>query len=214
MTAKNSSSLVITDPQVAAVLIKDNVAAYLAQFIGKENSIHQAAIAVNAKINAMAYWVKRFLEFGLINITRIESRGGSAIKHYQSVATEFLFAADLLEGFGNAEILAQIMQRDYNRFTRSVAAFGTHLTPDWRLRVFGDAYGYGVDLEPVFASPPQQPFPKKPLHDWATITMTAEKASEFRSELEALFERFKASTQAGSDAPRFIMHVGFVKEAP
>jgi hypothetical protein len=214
MTAKNSSSLVITDPQIAAVLIKDNVAAYLAQFMGQENTIKQAAAAVNAKLNAMAYWVKRFLKFGLINVTRIESRGGNSIKHYQSVAAEFLFSADLLEGFNNAEILARIMERDYTRFTRSVAEFGTQLTPDWRLRVFGDVHGYGVDLEPVFAQASQLPFPRRPLHDWATITMPAEKAAEFCAELEALFERFKSSAQFGTDTPRFMMHVGFVKQAP
>jgi hypothetical protein len=213
MTAKNSSSLTITDPQIAAVLIKDNVAAYLAQFIGKENTIKEAAEAVNAKLNAMAYWVNRFVAFGLLKITRTESRGGSAIRHYQSVATEFLFATNLLEGFNNTEILERIMQRDYSRFTHSVAEFGTRLTPDWRIRVFRDNYGHGVHLEPVFMQPPQQPFPKRPLHDWATITMPAEKAAEFRAELEALFERFKSSVQFGTDTSRFIMHVGFVKEA-
>jgi hypothetical protein len=214
MTVQKPTSLEITDPQIAALLIKENVSAYLAQFVGKETTVKDAALAVNVKLNIMAYWANRFLKFGLIQITRIETRGGSAIKHYQSVAAEFALSTNLLEGFNNTEILERIMQRHYGRFTHSVAEYGTRLTPDWRLRLFRDAYGYGLHLEPIFQQPPlAHLIPKRPLHDWADITMPAEKAAEFRAELEALFERFKTNVHLDPQMPRFIMHVGFVEDA-
>ncbi len=218
MTAPALTRLEITDAKIAALLIKENVSAYLAQFIGSETTVKAAAQQTKTKLNVMAYWANRFCQLGLIRVTRVETRGGSAIKHYQSVAAEFVFSSTLLEGFSNTEILESIMLRHYRQFSRSVAEFGTRLTPDWRLRLFRDNFGYGLHLEPMFTQAQLEPqmlrqLPKRPLHDWADITMPIEKAAEFRLELEALFERFKTSVQLEPDLPRFTMHVGFVEDA-
>jgi hypothetical protein len=176
--------LEITDARTAGLFVKPHVAAYLAQFIGAETTVKQAATQTGTKLNVMAYWAARFLALGLTTVTRTERRGGSAVKHYRSVADEFVLAANLLEGLSSAELLQHIMARHYDHFSRNVAEAGLRLTPDWRLRLFRDAGGHGLHLEPVLpeGSAPPGP-PPRPLHDWAEVSLTAEDAASFRHEL-------------------------------
>ena len=206
-----SGQMEITDPRVAALFVKPHVAGYLAQFIGAETTVKRAALRVNTKLNVMAYWAERFLNLGLILVARVESRAGSAVKVYQSVAREFIISVDRLEGLTNNEVLQRIMHRHYDPFSENVAASGLRLTDSWQLRLFRDATGYGLHLEPIFQQPPPQPLPRRALHDWADITLPAREAAEFHQELAELFERFKGAVSLEPNLPRFMMHVGFVE---
>lgn len=204
------SRLEITDPDVAALFIKEHVAAYLSQFIGAEITIAKAANQTNVKLNVMAYWAGRFLKLGLIRVTKTETRGGSAIKHYQSVTNEFIVPVHLFENMTGDVLLKHIQQRDYNHFSHNVANVGLKLTEDWQLRLFRSPTGFGLHLEPVFQEMPKV-IPRRPLHDFAEIAMPTAQAAQFYSELEALFERFRLTKHFDAELPRFIMHVGFVE---
>ena len=210
MTAPNSTCLEITDPDVAAMLIKESVGLYLMQFVGAEITIAQAAERISLKLNVMAYWAGRFLKFGLIRITRTETRGGSAIKYYQSVAEEYIIPTHLFKNLTEEALLQHIQQRDYTIFSRNVARAGFKITPDWQLRLLRVYTGHGVYLEPIFRTAPTAPI-RRPLHDFANVNMPKAQAEQFYTELGALFERFRAVGHLEPDLPRFIMHVGFVE---
>ncbi len=217
MTEQKLTSFVtkeIKQPRIATLFMKKHVSNYLAQFIGTETTVKNAALEVGVKLNVMAYWTNRFLKLNLIQITRIETRAGSAIKYYQAVADEFIFPVVPLEGLDNTELLQRIMQRDYDRFSQNVAAVGFRLTEHWQLRLYRDQKGACLNLQPM--SQPAQTLnhfssERRPLHDWAEATMPADQADKFYIELQALFERFRANTILESGLPRFIMHIGFVE---
>jgi hypothetical protein len=218
MTAQNLTSpnqtdadrLEISDPKIAALFVKDHVSSYLAQFIGAETTVKMAAARAGVKLNTMAYWAQRFAKLDLICVTRIETRGGSAIKHYQATAEEFIVPIELLEGLSATTVLQLVMQRDYDRFTSSVSANGMKLTPDWHLRLFRDGGGHGLHLEPTnLRTAPTS----RPLHDWCSTPMLARDAAVFHQELAALLERFKNAVRHEPGLPRFLMHVGFVEDA-
>jgi hypothetical protein len=204
-------TLVISDPGVAALFLKDNLPAYLAQFIGTESTVKRAAQNTDTKLNVMAYWARRFLHLGLLRRTRIEARGGSAITHYRSSANQFIIPVHLIAGFTQTEILQRVMARDYDRFSRFVVNMGTKLTPDWQLRLYRDHAGYGTDLEPAHLPQAQAPMPKRPLHDWAYIHLPEQEAAAFREELVSLFERMKRASQPASGLTPYAIHVGFVR---
>lgn len=213
LTSPNLTStdrLEITDPKIAALFIKDHVSSYLAQFIGAEITLKKAALQIGAKLNVMAYWAARFLNLGLIRVTRTETRGGSAIKHYRAVANEFIVPIALLEGFTTTEVLQNTMRRDYDRFSRSVSAAGIRLTPDWHIRLYRNDWGHGTPLEPSMRP---TSLVLRPLHDFVYVTMPAPEAAEFHQELAALLERFRNAVGHESGLPRFLMHVGFVEDA-
>jgi hypothetical protein len=201
--------LEITDPKVAALFVKAPISGHLAQFIGAETTVKMAAARAGVKLNTMAYWAQRFTKLGLICVTRIETRGGSAIKHYQATAEEFIVPIELLEGLSATTVLQLVMQRDYDRFSRSVSANGLKLTPDWHLRLFRDGGGHGLHLEPTKLRTPTS----RPLHDWCSTPMLARDAAVFHQELAALLERFKDAARHEPGLPRFLMHVGFVEDA-
>ena len=213
MTALNQTCtdrLEITDPKIAALFIKDHVSSYLAQFIGADITLKKAASQIGAKLNVLAYWAARFVKLGLIRVTRTETRGGSAINYYRAVADEFIVPIALLEGFTATEVLQNTMRRDYERFSRSVAAAGLKITPDWHIRLYRDDWGHSTPLEP--STPPQSSV-LRPLHDFVYATMPVSQAAIFRSELAALLERFKNAALTESGLPRLLMHVGFVEDA-
>jgi hypothetical protein len=127
MTEQNLTwpeTLVITNPGVAALFLKDNLPAYLAQFIGAESTVKRAAQNTGTKLNVMAYWARRFLHLGLLRVTRLEARGGSAITHYRSSANQFIVPIHLIAGFTQTEILQRVMARDYDRFSTFVVNTG------------------------------------------------------------------------------------------
>jgi hypothetical protein len=116
---------------------------------------------------------------------------------------------ELLEGLSATTVLQLVMQRDYDRFSRSVSANGLKLTPDWHLRLFRDGGGHGLHLEPTkLRTAPTS----RPLHDWCSTPMLARDAAVFHQELAALLERFKNAVQHEPGLPRFLMHVGFVED--
>jgi hypothetical protein len=202
--------LEISDPNIAALFVKDHVSSYLAQFIGAEITLKKAAAQIGVKLNVLAYWAARFLNLGLIRVTSIETRGGSAIKHYRAVANEFIVPTKLLEGFTTTEVLQNTMRRDYDRFSRSVSAAGIRLTADWHIRLYRNDWGHGTPLEP--STPPTSAAPR-PLHDFVYVTMPAREAAAFYRELEALLGRFRGAARHEPGSPRFLMHVGFVEDA-
>ena len=219
-----SGRLEITDPKIAALFIKDHVSSYLAQFIGADISLKNAALNIGAKLNVMAYWAARFVNLGLIRVTRTTTRGGSAIKHYRAVANEFIVPIALLEGFTTTEVLQNTMRRDYNRFSRSVSAAGIRLTADWHIRLYRNDWGHGTPLEPstrqistqstsTQSISTQSALAPRPLHDFVYVTMPAQEAAAFHQELAALLERFRDAARHEPGLPRFLMHVGFVEDA-
>lgn len=207
------STLEITDPGMAQLLIKEHVAGYLAQFIGVETTVGQAASRLGVRLNVMAYWTARFLRLNLVAITRTERRSGSAVNHYRSVAEEFTVSVGLIGGLNAAELLERVSAREYHPFCRNVSAAGLRLTPDWQLRLHRVDRGYGLSLEPCRAAE-LAGLPDRPLHDWCTVPLPAADALAFQRELAELLERFKRAARESPDLPHFTMHVGFVLHTP
>jgi hypothetical protein len=83
---------------------------FIAPFIAKERSLSEAAKIVGVKLNAMNYWVKRLLEMKLIQQTRSESRKGSAVRYYRSVADEIIVPVELIPKESYEVVLQEQMQ--------------------------------------------------------------------------------------------------------
>ena len=68
----------------------------LESFVGGECTVKEAAVQTRVPLNLMHYHVMKFLELGLLEVTRFEKRRGRAVKHYRAVADGFFVPYDSL----------------------------------------------------------------------------------------------------------------------
>jgi hypothetical protein len=79
----------VEDPRACEVLTDRALLPVLAQFIGSENTIGNAAASLEMTVTAVYKLVKRFEHLGLLRVVRHEARIGRAIQYYQTVAETF-----------------------------------------------------------------------------------------------------------------------------
>jgi hypothetical protein len=62
---------------------------YFEPFIARDRTVKEAAEAVGCNLDTMLYRVRKFLNAGLLKVTRVEKRAGRPIKHYRSTSEAF-----------------------------------------------------------------------------------------------------------------------------
>ena len=75
----------VENAHLADLLRKPMVLRYLSPFLGQERSTSQAAKDINVEIHTLMPWVKRFIDLGLIEVSRTEKRAGKPIKSYSAI---------------------------------------------------------------------------------------------------------------------------------
>ena len=209
--------LVVRDERTAAFLNDEAKARLLFPFIAREISMAQAALEVGLKLNVMGYWVKRLLEMGLIEMTRLERRHGSPIRHYRSVTDQIIVPIALMPTVSDEELLMRRVDWHMRTFQRSAAYQGRKLYPDWHLRFYRNEDGrISWAFEPSFA-PGQAPVESPPgLDIWGIFWLAAEEAAELHRTLQATIRQLlpiSAARKAAGGTPHYMVHVGLVQIA-
>src|SRR5690625_477895 len=101
MKDKNLSSvqdgafLLTADETQARLLASPRDDRFFHPFWGRSNTVAGAAAELGESLGAVHYRVGKFLDAGLLEVTRTEPRHGRAIRHYRSVADAFFIPAGL-----------------------------------------------------------------------------------------------------------------------
>jgi hypothetical protein len=206
---------VVRDERTAAFLNEESKARLLFPFVARETSLAQAASEVGVKLNVMGYWVKRLLEMGLIEMTRLEPRHGSPIRHYRSVTDQIIVPVALMPSVSDEELLMRRVDWHMRTFQRSAALQGRKLYPDWHLRFYRNEGGRITwAFEPSIA-PGQAPVESPPgLDMWGQFWLSAEEAAELHRTLEDTIRRLlpiSAARKAVGGTPHYMVHVGLVE---
>jgi hypothetical protein len=188
----------ITNPEAARVMNNPMVFRMLSPFLGRENTVGGAAKLIGISNVKMFRQVKRFLELGLLKITRLETRAGKPIKHYRTVAPGFfvphtLLASETLE----VEFLAQnsfwehILARAIGATSRDAmrnagSYFFRNDQGDLR-KVTGHIGGLNTLPENVSPNPSQTPV----WSDWSVMMLEPEDARALYEDMANLFKRYK-----------------------
>ena len=94
--ATESSTLVVTNKEAAAVLGDPASLRLLAPFLGHERTLKGVATDLEVPLSTLYKRVTRFVSLGLVKITRETARNGRAIKHYRCVADAFFVPGHLV----------------------------------------------------------------------------------------------------------------------
>ena len=85
----SSKILRLENPKACAVLADREQLRLLGAFLARENTISSAAEELGVNPTKLYKQVQRFLELGLVKITRFEKRNGRATKYYRSSSDQF-----------------------------------------------------------------------------------------------------------------------------
>jgi hypothetical protein len=86
-------------------------------FLGRQQSLSQAAADLGTSLNRMQYQISRLLELGLLRVTRTEPRAGRAIKHYTAIG-EHLFLPFDTTSFATLE---EALERAFAMLSRGLS---------------------------------------------------------------------------------------------
>jgi len=99
-TLTRPQTLNIEDRAVSEKLLVMQRLKYLEPFMEQPRTLSEAAKMLDISLSRYNYWVKYFLEHGLVDIVFEKERSGTPIKYYWCSADTFLFVAntqDLIE---------------------------------------------------------------------------------------------------------------------
>jgi hypothetical protein len=143
--------------------------------------------------------VQHFLELGLLEVTKLETRAGKAIKHYRSVAPGFFIPHTLLpsetlevEYLTEDDFWRRCLARGIAAITQdAMSSVGSYIfrnDQDEIRKVTGPSGG--LHRLPEQGSP--QPHMPPIWSDWSVVILEPEDARAFYRDMVELFRRYKA----------------------
>lgn len=205
---KSSSIKIISDAKAADTLINPKTLRMLEPFLAKDCTILEAAYETEEKANTVLSRIKRFMDYGLITITKEEKRAGRAIKHYRSTADIFFVPYEAT----TAESLEAMMaERDsyWEKLLRK-AVVQTRIEDlgTWGTRIYKDNRGR---LQVQTAVNPEENYSMLDqnqaaiLSSWRdSVYLDFDDAKELQTEMFELLKRY----QQKSGNQRYIIRLG------
>jgi hypothetical protein len=196
-----SSEKVISDPDTAKLLVDPRVRHHLAPFVGQARNVSEVASFLGTSTHALMYWVKKFLEHGLLELNRSEARPGRAIKYYQASSAKFLIPfkalpAETLEGLlsnYDAHWQARLTKNMLRVSQDTYTALHT-----WLMVVEEDTRGglcvnvsAGAKDDRSLRQRLLEPEAPALLTNWTPLNLSFEEAKRFQRELSELIDRYR-----------------------
>lgn len=123
MKQQNSTSevLQITDPQVAKSIIDGTKQRYLHPFVDRETNLKDAAQTLGITIDSLFYWVQKWLDFGILTVSRTEPRAGRPIKYYRTTSKKIFIHVSATNSGLVLEMMRNTREHYDRLFTTNVA---------------------------------------------------------------------------------------------
>jgi hypothetical protein len=208
--AHHQDRIEIRDQRAVALLLSLSSARNLAPFLGRENTVSNAANELGLDIKAMFRWTQRFVACGLLEETRTVARSGRATRHYRTIASEFMIPVvalplDVLVGTDN--LLHQQMQDALLR-----AWLKNSADRPWGARVYLEGGRVSIDMSDGVSTQERISEAVTPAETrWFPVQLALPDAQAFAQELRDLEERYKA--RQTPDETTYLVHLAVVEGA-
>lgn len=195
--------VVIDDPQAARALTDLSLLPLLSLFLRGEASASEAAESLGADLDKVYYQVRKLERFGVLMVTRSETRAGRPIKHYRASADAFFVPFAVLPHETFERALAESAQASEERRAAGTArallddvddaerwGFRVYLEPGGAVNAFWGPRDVGTDwsvLDDLLA--PERPA----VYGMNTsLALTHEESKALQRELHELMGRWMA----------------------
>jgi hypothetical protein len=172
-----------------------------------ERSLKDAAEELAVPLNRLHYWVCRFMQLGLIRVTRVEKRVGRPVKYYRASARSFLVPPELVP-IGQFESIEMYWVK---KFWASLETSAPRLLHMSGVRVFVDAEGVMNSQSCQShdeAWNPLSPEVGAELNTWSnTLYLSRDDAKELQTRLMDLFLQY--TQKLGTK--QYVIHLGLAE---
>lgn len=201
----------VTDPAAAGVLWHPDKRLYLRPFLGRSCGLAEAAALLAVRKTAMSYWIKRLLALGLIRARGQARCGRQMVPVYRCVADRLrLRLADAPHA--SYEAVVDEASARWRRLTRAALGRAVARQAPWLdmcLQVDGAA-GMGIVLAPSGPGAPADDM----VHYWGRLWLSPQECDALREELDALWDRYAALSDARGKPRPMLLHLVSVPEPP
>lgn len=189
----------VQDPEQARLLADPKSPSFFGPFIGQERSAKAAAEEANVSTELMLYHIKRFLQAGLLVVTRLEPRAGRAIRHYRAVNDAFFVPLEVTPFADQEERLKsnlkkrqELIMRSTARVLREVGGEGRRIFRSSNGKIMSEAAGdvTGADILEDPAGPAAIDFD-------LGVNLTRKEAKALQLELYTLMKRYQQPERKG-----------------
>jgi hypothetical protein len=184
---------------------------HLRPFLGRAAALGEAARLLGIKKPAMSYWVTRLLAAGLIRPCGHARVGRQRVPTYRCVADRLrvsLKDAPLSSYEGLFEDTSALWQP---QLLHALARSVTRQAPSLMLTIHADGPGgLATTVLPMAGETPYDDF----LYCWGRMWLTAAERDALRAELDALWERYVALSDASLKNCPTLLHLVSVPDSP
>lgn len=210
----NDKSQVISSAQAAHVLTNPKEWRLLAPFMHGEKTLAQVARHLGMKLPTLSYHVGRYLDLGLLQVSREQARQGRAIKYYRTSANSFFVPFALTSSESLEQLLITMSTSLYEHALKETAHVLRNQADSWGVRVYADADGeLSATLQPDTSQQgtlddfSQSDFPALYLQD-SMLQLDFESAKAFQKELGELQERYLKKKREGQQL--YLVRLGLI----
>ena len=203
---------VVNNQELSNILIDTKELTYLDPFFKGDVILSDVAEKYDIKLNTLLYKVNKWIELGLVEVVREETRNGRAIKIYQATAKTFIIPFSTTDKVGLTELLVDMNARAQQIFYEGMAE-SLNIFPNIHIYVQLNSQNY---LERTLGSDDLNEFklddlmqPEVPAcfsAQGGSLFLNHETAKEFQKELIELLLKYNKLNNSG--AQRYDYHIG------
>ena len=208
MKPQNSTStIIIENSDVAEFLLNHATQKLLHPFLGREESLSQAAEALGMSISALLYRVQKLQTWEIIRVVRREPRAGRATKIYTTTSDSYFITFGATQAETLERYLAETKQYFEQMLTSNIAETMRRMDRDWGMQVYRDEVG---NIQTQVAIYPDQVVSFDQMDTaildfyYPGLKLNQEDAQALRQELVELIQKY-----AEKDGQRsYLLHIG------
>lgn len=208
MKPQNSTStIIIENSDVAEFLLNHATQKLLHPFLGREESLSQAAEALGMSISALLYRVQKLQTWEIIRVVRREPRAGRATKIYTTTSDSYFIPFGATRAETLERYLAETKQYFEQMLTSNIAEMMRRMDRDWGMQVYRDEVG---NIQTQVAIYPDQIVSFDQVDTaildfyYPGLKLNQEDAQALRQELVELIQKY-----AEKDGQRsYLLHIG------
>ena len=206
-STSSASTRIVENTDLAEFLLNHATQKLLHPFIGKAESVSQAAKSLDMSISALLYRVQKLQEWDVLHVVREEQRAGRPIKFYAATSDSFFVPF----GATRAETLERYLTETKDYFaalmTRNVAEVMRRAEKEWGIRVYKDSE---ENIRTQMATYPDKVVEIEQSETavldfyYPGLRLSREDAKAFRQELSELVQKYASK----SGRQPYLLHIG------
>jgi DNA-binding MarR family transcriptional regulator len=206
-----AAELHVSDSEAVDILWHPARRVHLRPFLGRAAALGEAAHQLGIKKPAMSYWVTRLLAAGLIRPSGQARVGRQRVPTYRCVADRLRVSLKDAPLSSYEGVFEDISARWQPQLLHALARSVSRQAPSLELTIHAEgAGGLATTLLPMAGETLRDDF----LYCWGRLWLTPSERDALRAELDGLWERYAALSDAANKRCPTLVHLVSVPDSP